>query len=116
MPENGETHRWALVADEDPDEHEVCVDCGAQRNRHGAIPERATITGGWSLDLGECIGGHPDPEMRRVERAVVRGLASEFGKGQQCQVTLPDKIEIAVDCVLVTITQLKPEDGTRVAR
>lgn len=41
------THRWVLVDYDDPDEHEVCTRCGAQRNRHGRIEERAKITGGW---------------------------------------------------------------------
>lgn len=40
-------HRWCLVSDEDPDEHEVCIRCGAQRNNKGPLAERATITGGW---------------------------------------------------------------------
>jgi hypothetical protein len=96
-------HRWALVSDDDPDEHEVCLDCGAQRNRHGLIDERAKITGGWRLEPGDCIGGHPDPAMRRAERAVVRGLAAEYGKGQQVQMTLPDRIEIGCGGVVVTI-------------
>jgi hypothetical protein len=52
---------------------------------------------------GDVIGGHPDPVMRRAERAVVRGLAAEYGKGQQVQATLPDRIEIGVGGVVVTI-------------
>lgn len=40
-------HVWILVSDEDEDQTEFCKECGAQRNRHGALPERATVTGGW---------------------------------------------------------------------
>jgi hypothetical protein len=42
-----DAHRWGLVSDEDDDEHEVCRLCGAQRNRHGRLAEKATISGGW---------------------------------------------------------------------
>lgn len=52
---------------------------------------------------GDVIGGHPDPLMRRAERGVVRGLAAEYGKGQQVQTTLRDRIEIGVGGVVVTI-------------
>lgn len=71
---------------------------------------------GWAGDCicilpGDHIGGHPDQVMRRAERAVVSGLAREYGKGQQAQVTLPDRIEIAAGGVVVTIRREEQGDA-----
>lgn len=54
-------HRWVLVSDEDPDEHEVCVDCGKQRNRKGDDLPRATMTGGFRFeDCEKLVATNPD--------------------------------------------------------
>jgi hypothetical protein len=47
-------HRWVLVADDDPNELEVCIDCGAQRNKEGVLSERAHLTGGWQERYEDC--------------------------------------------------------------
>jgi hypothetical protein len=56
-------HRWVLVDDADEDETEFCSQCGAQRNRHGAIGERATITGGWPSTIDcDLLAAIDDPD------------------------------------------------------
>jgi hypothetical protein len=50
-PEDG--HVWVLVSEEDPLETEVCVNCGAQRNRNGELPF-ASVTGGWKRTYEDC--------------------------------------------------------------
>lgn len=43
-------HRWVLISDDDEDETEMCIDCGALRDRHGPLAERATKTGGFRFE------------------------------------------------------------------
>lgn len=45
---------------------------------------------------GDTIGNDRSADMNRVERAIVRGLAKEFGKGQQHQVGGSNGFDIAV--------------------
>jgi hypothetical protein len=66
------------------------------------------------MEVGDRIGGHSDPFLRRAERGVVRGLSEEYGKGKQSQVTLPDKIEIAVEGVLITMVRLDDDSSVGV--
>jgi hypothetical protein len=56
-----------------------------------------------TLQPGDVVGGARTPDLRRVERAIVRGLADEFGKGWQFQVTLPDSFSIAITGTNVVI-------------
>jgi hypothetical protein len=47
-------HSWVLVSEQDPAETEVCLYCGAQRDRDGLLAERAGITHGWCLEPHQC--------------------------------------------------------------
>jgi hypothetical protein len=49
-----------------------------------------------TLKPGDRIGGAHTPDLRRVERAIVRGLRDEFGKGMQHQLTHAEGFDIAI--------------------
>lgn len=81
-----EPHRWALVSEEDPLEHEVCITCGAQRNRNGPVDERAFITGGWPSPM--------DCELLRIfsddEAAAASLSAEERTEYERCKQSVID--------------------------
>lgn len=63
---------------------------------------------------GDTIGNDRSPDMNRVERAIVRGLRDEFGKGQQHQVGDAAGFTIAVagtDVVIKVGEQPLPKVG-----
>lgn len=82
MPDPADTqhpdpHQWVLIADDDPKETELCIACGAQRDKDGPLAERGQITGGWAV--ADCSGAqriaafdasrpaqHPDPAKRYI--------------------------------------------------
>lgn len=73
------------------DAHEP--DCIFGRDPHSLLRKRL-----------EWEAAHPRPEpLRRAERAIVRGLAAEFGKGQQHQVTHETGFEIAIEGLIITV-------------
>jgi hypothetical protein len=54
---------------------------------------------------------NPRPEnLRRAERAIVRGLAAEFGKGKQSQYTSRDGFTIFIEGLEVVVTRLDEKD------
>jgi protein gp37 len=77
-------HRWGLVSDEDPNETEVCGECGRQRDRGGILRERAFITGGWpnaEIDLNGIdwviVGGESGADYRPFDVEWARVLYEE---------------------------------------
>jgi hypothetical protein len=57
-------HRWALIDYDDPNDTEVCIECGAQKDKNGPIEGRASITGGWRA---EPIDAEEHEEPLRAE-------------------------------------------------
>lgn len=78
-------HSWALVDEADDSEGEVCLKCGAQRDKSGRLAERATTTGGWpspdcslvaaATDLEATLAKLPADDQKRYreyEESVLR--------------------------------------------
>lgn len=95
-----EPHQWVLIADDDPKETELCIACGAQRDKDGPLAERGQITGGWAVR--DCSGAQriaafdaarsEDEAMEAARIAAQENDASvercDFEKGWQARAAL----------------------------
>lgn len=81
----GEMHRWVLVSELDDLETEVCVQCGAQRDKNGPVAERAVITGGWpSADCDLVLpGGRSVDQILDDLRAEIDRQDRKYGPYQR---------------------------------